>query len=728
MKQVFGQKSFLVVGLPLAVATLTIALLFGALFLSAAKSDQAAIHRQQDLLNFVVANLEEEVAHNQESATVWDDAVVEVRERNGEWIASNLGEWMHSYFRHDAALVIDARDGLVYEFIADPSNSASGAEIAKLAAPLVARIQQRLTAGESATGATVLSIGESDLLDLNGRAAIVSVKPIVSDSGEIEQTPGTENLHIAVRYLDGVLLAELAQNYQFQDLVFVRPSTQTSEGSRVPLRAKSGELIGYFQWLPFTPGASVIKSVYPVILLVGVSVLVLMSILGHAIWRRSQSLAESQQDLRQLAMHDPLTGLANRTTFHAALTERLEKATDEGSVAVMFVDLDHFKEVNDTLGHPVGDILIKEVASRLLEIGSSAVVARIGGDEFTLIQEARDLAEVERLADEIIARLRLPFQIQGRLITIGASIGLSLSAPGLEASELTRRADIALYHAKAAGRNTYAVFGSHMEEVLRRRRVLESDLATALEAGTQLAVHFQPVYSAQNGRISSMEALCRWTHPTFGVISPDVFVPIAEECGLIQKLGLYVLEEACGLLAELSDSDIGMSVNASALELMSSGYALHVLTMLSKFNLEPSRLEIEITESVAADSEGKAAAAIRALRTAGVSFAVDDFGKGNSSFGQLLNLDVDRIKIDKMFVDQIGQRGGMPLVEAIVQMARHKGLKTTAEGIETADQRSALVSLGCDNLQGFELSKPLSREMTIALISRQDRKAQRSGV
>ncbi len=149
----------------------------------------------------------------------------------------------------------------------------------------------------------------------------------------------------------------------------------------------------------------------------------------------------------------------------------------------MFVDLDHFKEVNDTLGHPVGDILIKEVASRLLEIGSSAVVARIGGDEFTLIQEARDLAEVERLADEIIARLRLPFQIQGRLITIGASIGLSLSAPGLEASELTRRADIALYHAKAAGRNTYAVFGSHMEEVLRRRRVLESDLATALEAG-----------------------------------------------------------------------------------------------------------------------------------------------------------------------------------------------------------------------------------------------------
>jgi len=726
MKQVFRQKPFLVLGLPMAVTALTIGLLFGALLLSAAKSDQAAIQRQQGLLNLVVGNLEEEVAHNQESATVWDDAVVEVRQRNSEWMASNLGEWMHSYFRHDAALVLNASDGLVYEFIAEPSTSASGAEIAELAKPLVERLRQRLAAGETATGTTILSIGESDLLDLNGRAAIVSVKPIVSDTGEIEQAPGTENLHIAVRYLDGVLLSELGRNYQFQDLAFARSSTLAADVSRVPLRAKSGELIGYFQWQPFTPGASVIKSVYPVILLVGGSALLLMSFLGHAIWRRSQSLAESQQDLRQLAMHDPLTGLANRTTFHAALSERLEKATVKNNVAVMFVDLDHFKEVNDTFGHPVGDILIKEVANRLLELGSSALVSRIGGDEFTLIQEAGDLADVERLAEEIIALLRLPFQIDGRLITIGASIGLSFSAPGLEASEITRRADIALYHAKAAGRNTFAVFGNHMEEVLRRRRALESDLAAALETGTQLAVHFQPVYSAQNGRVSSMEALCRWTHPTFGEISPDVFVPIAEQCGLIQKLGLYVLEEACSLLSEVPDGDLGMSVNASAVELMSSGYALRVLTMLAKYGLQPTRLEIEITESVATDTNGKTAAAIRDLRKAGVRFAVDDFGKGNSSFGQLLKLDVDRIKIDKIFVDQIHQGGGMPLIEAIVQMARHKGLKTTAEGIETADQRLALTSLGCDHLQGFELSKPLSRVSTIQLMSGPDSRMERT--
>lgn len=720
MHRMFRRKPFLVLGLPLAVASLTVGLLFGALLLSAAKSDEAAIQRQQGLLKLVVTKLESEVAHNQESATVWDDAVINVQRQDQEWMASNLGEWMHSYFQHDAALVLDKAGTPIYEFVPESAASASRIEIAKIATPLVSKLQKRLAAGEMAAGTTVLSIGESDFLDIAGRAAIISIKPIVSDSGEIEQEPGAENLHLAVRYLDGVLLSELAQDYQFQNLSFVRSPTDGAEVSSVPLSSASGQTIGYFQWRPFTPGAGVIEAVSPVIIVVGLSAFLLMSFLGHAIWRRSTSLAESQQELRHLAMHDPLTGLANRTTFHDALVRSLESATAEKGIAVMFVDLDHFKEVNDSFGHPVGDSLIKEVANRLTKIAPSALVSRVGGDEFTLLLPAEDVATVDRIADEIIERLRMPFQIEGSLITVGASIGISLFSPGLEATEMTRRADIALYHAKAAGRNTFAVFGNHMEEILRRRRALESDLAIALETGTQLAVHYQPVYSAMDGRMSSMEALCRWTHPTFGAISPDIFVPIAEECGLIQKLGLYVLEESCNLLADVPDCDVGMSVNASAIELMAPGYALRVLTMLSKFNLDPSRLEIEITERVATDADGKAAAAIRSLRDAGVRFAVDDFGKGTSSFGQLLNLKVDRIKIDKMFVDQIHQNGGAPLVEAIVQMARHKGLKTTAEGVETADQRETLISLGCDNLQGFQLSRPLSRPNTIRLLSQQE--------
>lgn len=715
MPGLLRRRSVIVWGLPLVVALLTTSLLFAALMLAAAEADEAAVKRQEGLLNLNVANLETSVAHNQESATVWDDAVRFVEKRDVEWLASNLGEWMHTYFQHDAALVLSSDGQLVYDFIAHPQSSPAASEIVAVVRPMMERLRQRLVAGETSDSATILSIGESDLLDISGRAAIASVKPIVSDSGEIVQEPGSEYVHVAIRYLDGVLLRQLAADYQFAGLEFVR--TPEPGSSTVALRSTNGGAIGYFQWQPFTPGSSVISAVYPVILVVGFSAFCLMSFLSHAIWRRSRSLAASQRELRHLALHDPLTGLANRASFSRTLAQRLAAADPEKPVAVLFVDLDHFKEVNDTYGHPVGDALIREVALRLLQVAPSALVCRLGGDEFTLLIEAEEPSGVERLAEEIVASLHRPFQIEGRHIVVGASVGISISSPGAEATDVTRHADIALYHAKAAGRNTYALFGTHMEELLRRRRQLERDLTAALESGTQIEVHYQPVYSALDGRISSLEALCRWVHPTLGAISPEVFIPIAEEAGIIQKLGMHVLEDACSLLAGLPASDITVAVNASAIELMAQGYPLRVLNMLSRYSITPSRLEIEITERVAADADGRAGAAITLLRSAGVKFAVDDFGKGNSSFGQLLNLDVDRIKIDKMFVDGIKQGGGRPLVEAIVQMARHKGLKTTAEGIETSEQREALTMLGCDHLQGFQLSRPLDRTNVTRLLA-----------
>lgn len=710
------RKSVTVWWLPLLIAALTMILLLGALLLAASKADEAAARRQDGLLTLIVANLETSVAHDQESATVWDDAVRHAKLHDREWMASNLGEWMHTYFQHDAALVLSANGDVIYDFIANPENSGTAVEIAAVLGPLTERLKRRLVAGETTDSATILSIGESDLLEIAGRAAIVSAKPIVSDSGEIVQEPGTEYIHVAVRYLDGVLPQRMAEDYQFEDLAFERELGANGSLSSVTLQSRSGETVGYFTWKPFTPGASVIRAVSPVILLVGLSTFCLTSLLFHGIWRRSLSLAHSQRELEHLARHDALTGLANRANFNSTLEHRLAVATAERPLAVMFVDLDHFKAVNDTHGHPVGDALIKQVAERLVQVAPSALVCRLGGDEFTLLLDACDTADIEHLADTIVTRLRMPFQIDGRRITVGASVGICLSSPGLQAIDITRHADIALYHAKAAGRNTFAVFGSHMEELLRRRRSLESALAEALETGDGIEVHYQPVFAATDGRISSLEALCRFNHPAFGAVSPEIFIPIAEEAGLIQKLGLFVLENACALLTELPDPDVTVAVNASAIELMSPGYPLRVLNMLARFGIAPQRLEIEITERAAADADGHTAAAMTWLRNAGVKFAVDDFGKGNSSFGQLLSLEVDRIKIDKMFVDGLKHGGGMPLVEAIVQMARHKGLKTTAEGIETVEQRQTLTSLGCDHLQGFQLSRPLDRDHVISLL------------
>lgn len=717
MQSLFRRKSLVVWGLPLLAAGLTTALLFGALILASVEADQSASKRQQGLLNLVVAKLETSVAHNQESVTVWDDAVQRVQQEDIEWMESNLGEWMHTYFQHDAALVLTAKSDLVYEFIAAPQPSPSATDIVAVAKPMIERLRQRLKAGETSDSSTILSIGEDDLLDIRGRAAIVSAKPIVSDSGEIEQEPGMQHVHVAVRYLDGILLQQLEADYLFNNLAFVRTPAAEGGHSSVALRSSSGETIGYFQWQPFSPGSSVIRAVYPVILLVGLSVFTVMSFLCQGIWRRSRSLAASQSELRHLAMHDPLTGLVNRARFNRVLEERLASEASGKASAVLFVDLDHFKAVNDTHGHPVGDALIKEVALRLLEVAPSALVCRLGGDEFTLLCDIEDQPAIEQLAEQIVARLRMPFLIDGRHITVGASVGIAISSPGLDATDITRHADIALYHAKAAGRNTYAVFGTHMEELLRRRHALERELSAALESGKQIEVHYQPVYAAADGHVTSLEALCRWQHPTFGAVSPEVFIPIAEEAGLIEKVGRLVLEDACSLLAELSPLNVTVAVNASALELMAPGYPLRVLETLARYSIAPSRLEIEITERVAADADGRAASAVELLRSAGVKFAVDDFGKGNSSFGQLLNLDIDRIKIDKVFVDGIQQGGGLPLVEAIVQMARFKGLKTTAEGIETVEQRDALTLLGCDNLQGFQLSRPLSRDTALRLLT-----------
>lgn len=703
--------------LPFLISSLTMTMLVGALFLAAVKADEAAARRQEGLLQFIVANLESSLAHEQESATVWDDAVKFARLKDTDWLAANLGEWMHTYFEHDAALVLKNDGQVIYDFIADPSAGPDATDILKVALPLTQTLKRRLEAGQRSDSARILSIGESDLSTIAGRAAIVSVKPIVSDSGEIIQNPGDEYLHVAVRYLDGKLPGRIAEDYRFADLGFSRSTGGDTRHSSVALTSNSGETIGYFRWLPFSPGSSVLSDVYPIIILVGLLTFCLMSLLFHTLWRRSLNLKASQEELEHLALHDPLTGLANRANFSLTLEQRLLSLPQSQSLAVLFIDLDHFKAVNDSYGHPVGDALIKEVASRLSLVAPSAFASRLGGDEFTMLVEMTEGEDVEQLARDIIASLRNPFPIDTHHIVIGASVGICISTPEVAADDLIRHADIALYHAKAAGRNTYAVFGAHMEKLLRRRREIETDLAFALEDGTQLEVHYQPVYSAGDGEISSLEALCRWHHPRYGALSPDDFIPIAEESGLIQKLGHFVLEDACNLLSEMEALDLTIAVNASAIELMSPGYALRVLNTLARYGVGPTRFEIEITERIAADGDSRIADAIRLLRSAGVRFAVDDFGRGNSSFGQRLNLEVDRIKIDKMFVDGIQDGGGMPLIEAIVQMARHKGLKTTAEGIETKEQREVLTMLGCDSLQGFELSRPLNRSQVVKLVT-----------
>ncbi|WFU50326.1 putative bifunctional diguanylate cyclase/phosphodiesterase [Sinorhizobium terangae] len=699
--------------LPLLVAMTLMGGVYLAVRWSTQQSDAVAVERQQQLIELVISKMQYSIAHDQESVTVWDDAVRKVsKEWDREWIDSNLGSWMHSYFRHDGAFVISPDRRPLYAFLvgeADEQNAFKN--IAPEAMPLIAKLQKRLAAGDEAgISEQVLSIGESDLVRLGGRPAIVSVKPIVSDSGNIVQEPGGEFLHVAVRFLDGDFLTRLGEEYVFEDVRFSVVPNLGQERSYAPIVSSSGETIGYFSWLPFRPGADVAKATAPVLLVAAFCLFALTGVLSMILRKRSRRLQQSQAELNHLALHDPLTGLANRASFNQLLAGVVAASAADQTNALLYLDLDRFKQVNDTLGHPVGDRLMIEVAKRLRETApAAAVISRIGGDEFTIVVEHSRQDEVENLCDSLIAAIRRPFEIDGQPVLIGLSIGVAVAkGNAADPVEITRKADIALYHAKTSGRNRYAIFGPHMDELIRTRRDLEQDLRAALEAGNQLEVFYQPVYSAASQEISSLEALIRWRHPNKGAIAPEVFVPLAETSGLIDRLGAFVLKEACSTAREFPDLDI--AVNVSAVELGQRHYAAQVFSLLRQFGIEPSRLELEITETALLDEAGICEKNITALREFGVKFALDDFGTGFSSFGRLQRLEVDRIKIDRSFVQAFDQPdGGVAIVQSIVGVAHAKGLRTTAEGVETEEQSEILRNLGCDELQGFHLAKPMPK-------------------
>ncbi|WP_245304043.1 putative bifunctional diguanylate cyclase/phosphodiesterase [Agrobacterium bohemicum] len=691
-------------------------MLLGTLYWSAAEIDEVAAERQKGLATLIVSKIRSSVAHDQESATVWDDAVIKTKDRDQDWLDVNLGRWMNTYFSHDAAVVLSANGLPIYQYISKSASTASSEDLRLAYSPLAERLRERLAAGDQeGISDKVLSIGESDLTYVGKRPAVVSVKPIMSDTGEIEQQAGEENQHVAVRFLDRDFPSEIGNEYQFAEIQFTTEMPRDKRHSHIALTSKSGKVIGYFNWHPFEPGRRVLQATLAVIGLAVTGIFIAASLAGDAIWRRSVKLNSNRQELQHLALRDSLTGLANRTHFNSELEARLQKALPEDLLSVLFIDLDRFKGVNDTFGHPTGDKLISLVAVRMRDILPDALIGRIGGDEFTVFLERMKADDVAAIAEKIVVGLREPFEIDGAYGSIGASVGVAIATgANVDAVELTRQADIALYHAKAAGRNTYAVFGAHMDELLRTRRKLEHDLREALATGTQIEVVYQPVYFADSAGPCSLEALARWKHPELGPIGPDVFIPLAEEIGLVNKIGAHVLEDACSLIAVFPS--ISVAVNASTSELASAGYPLRVLSSLAKWGIEPARLEIEITESLAINSEEDTERNIAMLRGAGVRFAIDDFGTGYSSFSRVQNVTVDRLKIDKSFIAGMGEGRNSAIVEAIIKMARANGLQTTAEGVETNQQRDALKSLGCDNIQGFLMSRPIARSEVTALL------------
>jgi diguanylate cyclase (GGDEF)-like protein len=415
----------------------------------------------------------------------------------------------------------------------------------------------------------------------------------------------------------------------------------------------------------------------------------------------------AEERIAHLAHYDALTDLPNRALFRDHLERELKKISRGGQLAVLYIDIDEFKGVNDSLGHPVGDELLKAVASRLGGcVRASDFVARLGGDEFAIVQTAvKTPSDVMDLVIRIFAAIRAPVECLGHQLVTDASIGIALAPrDGNDLDQLLKNADLAMYGAKSDGRRTYRFFEREMDARVRVRRALELDLRQAIADG-EFEIEYQPVVDLRSGAVSGCEALLRWRHPRRGMISPAEFIPVAEDTGLIGQLGEWVLHEACAEAANWPDH-ISLAVNVSPVQFRNQTLALHVASALATSRLAANRLELEITEAVLIRDDEAALAVLHQLRAIGVRIALDDFGTGYSSLSYLQRFPFDKIKIDRCFIDDLVRAdGSSSIVQAVVNIATARNMTTTAEGVETEAQRDALRALGCTEMQGWLFSK-----------------------
>jgi len=479
---------------------------------------------------------------------------------------------------------------------------------------------------------------------------------------------------------------------------------------------RDGKLIGVVEvYIDQTARAATIAQAFRrVVLLAGATLGAVFALGAWLWWRRVRQEREAEERVRYLAHHDVLTGAVNRASFELALKQASWRRTQGGpGFAVLCVDLDHFKDTNDSLGHAAGDELLRQATARLRALVRSAdVVARLGGDEFALLQSGVDGSEaVATLAQRVVDSLAEPYALMGQRAAGSASVGAAIQGIDGDAAEvLMHRADLALYRAKSKGRGCYSFYDAALDRELQDRRALTQDLHDALAQGS-LVLHFQPVYDGAGHQLRGYEALTRWPHPTRGFVPPLEFVPLAEETGLIDELGRWVLRTACAEAAGWPDG-LSVAVNLSPSQFKREGVIVEeIRDALAAAGLPAQRLEVEITESLLMNNTEPVLRMLNALHTMGVRIAMDDFGTGYSSLAYLWRFPFDKVKIDRAFTQHLGDDGRVDLiVGSIVSLAHSLDIRVNAEGVETEAQRNALRDHGCDELQGFLLGRPMPRE------------------
>ena len=692
---------------------------------SANRADEVALEHEKRLFSRSLVDHAERILRELESVTTSPEALRSLRGRpDREQIQNQIGQRLTNFFDHDFVFVVDAADNLVYALLG--ANSVEPRLFNSLLPDLLPALgYMRGRAGAKPGGGALRIIGAARgegrseqlqraalIQQFLGGAALVAATMVASpDPGLSAADRAATPMVLTVKLIDHEVLAEIAGRLQLQNLRNADALALADGDFIFEITDEAGARVERFAWTPKRPGAEIVQSVIPFISFAFASFMLLSGLFFGYMRRTAVMIEAGENRLRHLALHDPLCGLPNRNFF----SETLEVVMAEirgGAVpaAVFYIDLDHFKDVNDTLGHHIGDDLICNVTARLAgTLRAEDLVARLGGDEFAVITKiATDKLTLKSIADRIITALCAPYATSGHNIVIGASIGIAVIDRDTQgdAADIMRYADMALYRAKNEGRNRACIYDAAMDADLSNRKSVEGDLRAALENGG-LRLVYQPIVNASGEKVLGVEALLRWRHPERGELEPAQFIPIAEHSGLIIELGEWVLRRAC--LDSKTWPGLTVAVNVSPIQFRRLDFVQRVETILAEVEFDPSRLEIELTETTLLGNVESALTAMRRLKALGVRLALDDFGTGYSSLAYLRRFPFNKLKIDRSFVRSLEQAPDAgAIVHAIVGLGRGLGMKVTAEGVETAEQHLFLRAAGVHCMQGYRFGKPES--------------------
>ncbi|SJZ51720.1 putative bifunctional diguanylate cyclase/phosphodiesterase [Consotaella salsifontis] len=679
----------------------------GVAYWSASKIEGDTRQREEQSVAESVANLSLQIVGRQ-AAFVQLDQMIRAQGFSAiQGFGSNIESWTSRILSIDRSAILSESGERL--FAMSQSQRVDPTGFLPEIGDLLNRFQDRQSA---VTAQPTAGVALYNFLLIDGRPALAYVTQSIGKGSSGYDDLGQRMLHVAVTFLDGSFLEHFRQSLQLANPHFSSTPSEDPAEACYSLTSPDGP-VSYLCWTVDRPNLVVLRELAPALVVGLTVVLLLIGTLIYWLYRTSSRLMSTQKRVHHLAFHDSLTGLANRARFAERLDIHLERARrSNASFAVLFLDLDRFKHVNDTFGHQAGDELIRQVADRLRKITRQGdTVARLGGDEFAIVTSMCQPGDIEALSRRIVLVISAPFDLGGVQAFVGVSVGAVIAVPTTEdQEELIHRADIALYQSKSRGRSNFTIFSDTLVEAEKNKRQMEVDLRHALWAPNQLQVHYQPLLDAQTGTLTGLEALLRWNHPRLGLIGPLEFLPVAEESGLILPLGDWVLRMACQVAAEFPN--LTMAVNLSPAQVKDPRLVERVLSIVEETDVSPTRIQLEIPESTLLDTPQGVLETLAKLRASSIHVVIDDFGSGDSSIGYLKRCKIDGLKVDQAFIRELGETGGTAatVVNAIANLAHAMGLAVTAEGVETDEQMECAIAAGCHVVQGNLFSQAMPIE------------------